>query len=84
MCDENAGVPFNNSRAERLKQLAQALQLDALLLITGFDGCYNLEAKVGRASRAWHPGGPHSSSCPSAVHQQQQECRQAGAACTAS
>jgi hypothetical protein len=65
MCDENAGVPFNSSRAEKLKQLCQALQLDALLLITGFDGCYNLEAKVGRESWGLALTGEHSAG----VHQ---------------
>lgn len=41
-------MPYNQSRAERLKQLCQVLSLDAILLITGFDGCYNLESKVRR------------------------------------
>jgi hypothetical protein len=46
MCDEGFGVPYNAGRAERLKQLCAQLSLDAIVLITGFDGCYNLESKV--------------------------------------
>lgn len=49
MCDEGAGVPYNASRAQRLRELAAALSLDAIILISGFDGCYNLEAKVTAA-----------------------------------
>jgi hypothetical protein len=46
MCDEGAGTPCNSNRADRLKKLCEQLSLDAILLITGFDGCFNLEAKV--------------------------------------
>lgn len=48
MCDEGAGRPYNANRADRLKKLCEQLSLDAILLITGFDGCFNLEAKVKR------------------------------------
>jgi len=47
MCDEGASKrPYNASRAARLQMLAQQYQLDAIILITGFDGSYNLESKV--------------------------------------
>lgn len=47
MCDEGVGSQVNQRRSLALQALCRSLSLDGLILITGWDGCYNLESKVG-------------------------------------